>query len=132
LWQNRFYSCPLDGARFLAAVAYVERNPVRAGIVRKPWRYEWSSAAVHCGKVGDSGLLDMSAWRGTVNEDGWLKVLARKQDNAAVEEVKSFTRRGRPLGSGKFIAKVEKLVGRRVRALPVGRPRKKDGEEKGD
>jgi hypothetical protein len=30
-----------------------------------------------------------------------------------------------PLGSDKFISKVEMLLGRRLRALPVGRPQKK-------
>lgn len=31
-WQNRFYSCALDEAHLWAALRYVERNPVRAGL----------------------------------------------------------------------------------------------------
>jgi len=50
LWQNRFYSCPLGDEHFWRALAYVEQNPVRAKMVRRPWRYAWSSAAAHCGK----------------------------------------------------------------------------------
>jgi putative transposase len=38
LWQNRFYSCPLDGEHEVAAVRYAERNPVRAGMVQLPWK----------------------------------------------------------------------------------------------
>jgi len=38
------------------------------------------------------------------------------------------THRGRPLGSDAFLSKIEALVGRRLRPLPVGRPRK--GESK--
>lgn len=49
LWQNRFYSCALDEDHTEAALGYVERNPLRARIVQKAWRYEWSSAAVHVG-----------------------------------------------------------------------------------
>jgi putative transposase len=30
LWQNRFFSCPLDSGYCWAALRYVERNPVRA------------------------------------------------------------------------------------------------------
>ena len=32
-WQNRFYSCPMDAAHAHHAAAYVELNPVRAGMV---------------------------------------------------------------------------------------------------
>jgi hypothetical protein len=32
-WQNRYYSCPLDRIHQWTALAYVERNPVRAGMV---------------------------------------------------------------------------------------------------
>jgi putative transposase len=35
LWQGRFYSCPLDEQHVWTAVRYVERNPVRAGMVTK-------------------------------------------------------------------------------------------------
>ena len=47
LWQNRFYSCPLDNRRFLEAMPYIECNPVRAGIVRKPWRSTPSPVQPH-------------------------------------------------------------------------------------
>ena len=44
LFQGRFHSFPLEGGYLLAAVRYVLRNPVRAGIARSPWDYHWSSA----------------------------------------------------------------------------------------
>ena len=34
LWQNRFYSCPMDDAHALQAMCYVELNPVRAGMAK--------------------------------------------------------------------------------------------------
>ena len=39
LWQDRFYSCPMDEAGMLQAMAYVERNPVRGKMVREAWKY---------------------------------------------------------------------------------------------
>ena len=45
LWQGRFSSCPMDGPHTLAAARYVERNPVRAGLVAQAWDWPWSSAA---------------------------------------------------------------------------------------
>jgi len=54
LWQGRFFSCPLDEIYMWAAVRYVERNPVRAGLVRRAEDYDWSSAAGHCSLKEDS------------------------------------------------------------------------------
>ena len=56
LWANRYYSSPLDPAHLWAAVRYVERNPVRAGLVETAERYPWSSAAAHCGLAPDGPL----------------------------------------------------------------------------
>jgi hypothetical protein len=36
-------SCALDEAHLSAAMRYVERNPVRARLVRVPLRHRWSS-----------------------------------------------------------------------------------------
>jgi len=44
-WQNRFYSCALSKMHLWRAMGYVERNPVRAKLMRRAWRHPWSSAA---------------------------------------------------------------------------------------
>src|SRR5882757_7174121 len=33
VWQNRFFSCPIETRYLWAVLTYVERNPVRAGLV---------------------------------------------------------------------------------------------------
>lgn len=44
LWEGRYYSCLLNSDRYvLACYRYIELNPVRAGMVRVPEEYEWSS-----------------------------------------------------------------------------------------
>ncbi len=35
LWQNRFFACGLSAGHLCRALAYVDRNPVRAGLVAK-------------------------------------------------------------------------------------------------
>jgi putative transposase len=35
VWQGRYFSAPLDEAYTWAAIRYVERNPVRAGMVER-------------------------------------------------------------------------------------------------
>ena len=77
LWQSRFYSCPLDEAHAHNASAYVELNPVRAGIVASPWEYAWSSAAAHCGVGGDpSRMLDLGRWFDRMPIATWKGTLA--------------------------------------------------------
>src|SRR3954469_18455587 len=48
VWQDRFYSSPLDEHHFWSAIRYVERNPVRAKMVTRAEDYEWSSAVARC------------------------------------------------------------------------------------
>jgi putative transposase len=125
LWQNRFFSSVLDEDYFWRAIRYVERNPVRAGLVKRAWEYPWSSAAAHVGLIDKLGLLDQTRWKKLLAGGDWKDLLKDMDDEAEVGLFRRSTQRGRPLGSDSFMSKVEKLLGRRVRALPVGRPRKK-------
>ena len=127
LWQNRFYSCPLDVDHYGTAMVYAEQNPARARLVRCPWRYPWSSAAAHCGEGHDkSGLLDLDVWAKSLAAKGWKQTLAERLKPPVVSTLRLNTHRGRPLGSDAFLSKIESLLGRRLRPLPVGRPRKKN------
>lgn len=125
LWQNRFFSCPLDERHYLSALRYVERNPVRARMVRLPWRYSWSSAAAHCGERDAIRMLDLRTWRRRLRSADWREKLKEPEDAHLVDEIRRRTFNGRPLGSDDFIAKLEAKLNRRLRPRPVGRPRKK-------
>ena len=130
LWQGRFASCALDKHRLWLAVKYVELNPVRARLCRKPWLYAWSSAAAHVDEKAKSDLLNLKHWYDRVSAEQWRLQLAEGIDEAQVEALRVRTRTGRPLGSDKFLTQIETLLGRRVRARPAGRPRKDQGEAK--
>jgi putative transposase len=125
LWQNRFYSCALQKERLLVAMAYVERNPVRAKINRNPWKYEWSSAAAHVEGTDGKGIIDTAYWRKQTGDLDWKEFLSRPEDKEIADQLRLHTNRGRPLGSDSFISKLEKAIGRRIRPLPPHRPRKK-------
>jgi len=125
LWQDRFFSCTLDQEHFQRVLVYVERNPVRARLVRKAWRWCWSSASAHCGIEKESDLLDLSSWKKDISCSRWKQKLERRDDEKLISELGLATSRGRPLGSDAFIAKMETKLGRRLRALPRGRPLKK-------
>lgn len=126
VWQARFFSCPLDGIHLWRAVAYVERNPVRAGLVREAGQYRWSSAAAHLTGMPDpKGLLDLGPWAQEYTPERWRMVLASSvAEEALAERLREATLRGRPLGSEEFIDELERKTGRQLRPLPAGRPKK--------
>ena len=67
-WSPRFHAVELDAAGYRTFMKYVETNPVRAKLVKRAERWEWSSAAAHCGADrlpgGDfRGLLCLEAWQ---------------------------------------------------------------------
>ncbi len=123
LWQGRFYSALLDDHHLLAAIRYLERNPIRAKIVRRADNYPWSSATAHLGREDTRGLIDLTRWREMSRGLDWERQLREPQDEQVVARLRMHTHTGRPLGSDQFISKLETLVGRRLRALPVGRPK---------
>jgi len=130
LWQNRFHSCPLGRSRLVNTLCYVERNPVRAKLVGHAWQYEWSSAAAHTGGKDPSGLLNLRAWRRRHRDADWRETLRRPDDSDVLAALRSASSRGRPLGSDTFLSKIEKAVGRRLRPLSAGRPRKRKTKKK--
>jgi len=122
LWQGRFYSCALDEPHLHAAVRYVENNPVRAKIVEKAYEYKWSSARSHTYKKVNPILSDDCHLTEQIQD--WFLYLAEKDDDVTVDTIRSNSKTGRPCGDDGFIQKIEGIVGRRLKAMPKGRPRK--------
>ena len=125
LWQNRFYSCPLGREHFWQALRYVEQNPLRAGIVRQAWKYAWSSAMAHVIGEDKMGLLNMSYWHQVSAQVDWRQALEKVQPKEIIEQIRLNTHTGRPLAGDSFISKLEKVLNKRLRPLPIGRPKKK-------
>lgn len=119
LWQGRFASYVMDEEYLAAATRYIEINPVRAGIVKKPWDYRWSSAAAHIkgesdGLVNARPLLDMFG--------DWRKFLGEGLDVPTQEKLRKHSSTGYPLGSEGFVARLEKKLKRKLIPQKVGRP----------
>ena len=49
----------MDEPWLLQAVAYVECNPVAAGMVAQPWGYRWSSVHAHLAGADPQGIVDV-------------------------------------------------------------------------
>jgi len=105
-----------------AAIRYVENNPVRVGMVDHAEQYRWSSAKGHL-KKGSNDILDHDCYLENEIKD-WEAYLSEKEDKALVESIRKNSITGRPCGDNSFIESIEGIVGRRLRALPWGRPKK--------
>ena len=122
LWQGRFYSCALDEKHLYAGVRYVENNPVKARVVKKAEHYRWSSARAHVRGEADAVLAEECYLVKKIGD--WSRYLGEEKDVVLVEDIRQSTRTGRPCGDDRFMTKLESLLGRRLTALPRGRPRK--------
>lgn len=121
LWQGRFFSSELDEPYFRAAIRYVERNPVRAGMVSRAEDYPWSSAAAHCGLRKDPLLAAESPWIQTLGCIGnWSAWLAEGDDQTSTDLLRRNADKGLPCGSDSFIRSLESATGRILHYRPQG------------
>jgi putative transposase len=132
VWQARYYSCPMEDAHLWRALAYVERNPVRAGLVEHASAYPWSSAAAHLSGRDDRALLDLVPWRQRYTAERWAQVLRAGVDEEGLgQRIHEASRRGRPLGSDRFVTELEHRSGRTLRPQARG-PNRAAAAGKGD
>jgi len=130
LWEGRYRAAPIEAeAHLIACMRYIELNPVRARMVRKPANYPWSSHRSHAEGVADPLLADHALYcaLGATPKARARSYLALFRDALPAEFVgalREATNGGWALGSDRWRAKVERVARRRAAPLPAGRPRK--------
>lgn len=126
LWDGRFRSSIVDtDSYFLACQRYIERNPVRAGMVRCAADYRWSSFLTNAYGLASSLITPHPTYRalGRSPEDcreAYRSLFDEPEDATELEEIRSAIRGGFPIGSSAFIAEVEEVLGRRARRMRRG------------
>jgi len=123
LFQSRFASCVMDEEHMLTAARYVETNPVRAGLTRKPWTWKWSSAAAH--RRGEDDKLVKAAPLLRLAGD-WEEFLDVPVSEDEIETLRRHERTGRPLGSPEFMERIENALSRVLRPQKPGRKKRPD------
>jgi len=123
LWESRYHSCVVDQEAYLWAVArYIEQNPVRATIAENPEDYPYSSARAHFGLVRDPVLgEDLFP---EIQRNDYIEFMKTSIPVEQIEDIRQGSRTGRPLGNDSFVKQIERSLGKRLAALPIGRPRK--------
>ena len=135
LWQGRFASFVMSEKHLIGAVRYIERNPVKAGLVERAEQWPWSSAAAHCeacdgGEVGTQTGPAECDWlvdRAAGMTSSWSEHLAWRDDTELSLLMRQRASTGRPLGDADFVKEIGQLLSRDL--LPKKRgpkgPRKK-------
>ncbi len=121
LWQGRFASFPMDEDWLLRAAAYVELNPVKAGLVDNAWDYRWSSVHAHLSGKDENGIIQPEALLSLTGDWKAYLTAARKYP---CEELERHGRTGRPLGDERFIETAERVL---QRVLKKNKPGPKGG-----
>jgi len=127
LFQGRFGSVALDEPHLLAAARYVALNPVRARLVRRARDWPWSNVRAHLQGRDDplvavAPLIERTAGR-------FADLLDSGPTPEELAAIRSAETIGRPLGSAKFLSRLEARLGRSLRPGRRGRPqREKSGK----
>ena len=121
LWQERPFSHAVDIESCWAVLAYIERNPVRAGMVIDAYTYKWSSAQYRQSNASPPSWLDITNWQEHFTPSRWKEVLLTSLNEEAMKErLHESLRSGRPMGGSGFIEEIEQRLGRVLRTQRPG------------
>jgi len=121
LWQNRFFSTPLDRDHLHTALRYVDLNPVRGGLVTRAVEYPWSSAEAHVSGRDEWGVLDRKDWRRISTRGDWQDALREgRMEAGEMTRLQRATQTGRPLGSDRFVEELEAKLQRPLKRRKTG------------
>ncbi len=128
LWEGRYRSTLIETERYLlACMAYIDLNPVRAGIAREAKDYPWSSHGHYVGLRSDRMVTPHSLFWAMGNtpfarEKAYGELvdagISRQQQQALTTSVLG----GWALGDENFVTNLQKRTERRVNKTKAGRP----------
>lgn len=122
IYQGRFKSFPVQtDAHFLTVARYVEHNALRAKLVDRAEKWQWSSLWRRT--QGDPRLtVWLSAWPVDRPQD-WSARVNRPQGVSELDALRTCVQRGRPFGEEGWMRRIVKRFGMESTLRPCGRPK---------
>jgi len=122
LYQGRFKSFSVqDDDHFLPVCGYVERNALRANVVKRADHWRWGSLCRwYSGTAAEKELV--SAWPLRRNA-GWLEHVNPPETDAELAVVRRSVNRGSPPGNETWATTATQKLGLEINTSPRGRPK---------
>ncbi|MCG3182494.1 MAG: hypothetical protein ICCCNLDF_00556 [Planctomycetes bacterium] len=149
VWQGRYRSFPIEpGGHLLSVLRYVERNPVRAGMVAKVQDWLYSSAkglaqfrheivpdplsedvkgSGTAAGAAEPDPFPLAHWLvegPTPRPQPWLRFVNREEEAEQLAKLRECVNRGSPFGDDAWRKRVARKLGLESTIRPRGRPRK--------
>ena len=123
VYQGRFKSFPVqEDEHFYAVARYVERNALRANLVRRAERWRWGSLYRWLrGTPEEKSLL--AAWP-QPRRASWVDHVNAPQTELEVQAIRRSIDRGSPLGEAAWSEQTARRLGLESTLRPRGRPKK--------
>ena len=125
VYQGRYKSFPVqDDGHYFQVLRYVERNALRAGLVKQAQQWQWSSSWGGRRNNEESWPIE----RPLETPTNWLQTVNQPQTDAEVASIRDCLARGRPLGEGNWVKQTAERLGLKTTLRSRGRPKRNDGD----
>ena len=122
VYQGRFRSFPIQtDEHFLTVARYVERNALRAQLVKQAENWQWSSLWRR-----DQGKSELTVWLSdwpVERPRNWVTYVNHAQSASELETLRLSVQRGRPFGEAAWVKRMAKRFGMESTLRPRGRPK---------
>jgi putative transposase len=128
LWEGRYKSTLVQADRYLlACMAYIDLNPVRAGLVEQASLYPWSSHGHYTGRLTDPMVTPPALYWALGNtpfsrEAAYAELVRAGLPAHQLSELTQSVLSGWALGDAPFVAELQKTTNRRLSKVSAGRP----------
>ena len=122
LYQQRYKSFPIqDDDHFYVVCRYVERNALRAELVKRAEGWRWSSLWRWLQKPAPDPRL-LSPWP-LARLPGWIDRVNEPLTKMELDAVRLAAHRGHPFGDKRWVDSIAQRLGLESTIRPRGRPR---------
>ena len=121
VWQDRYKSFPIEaGDHLYVVLRYIERNPLRANLVKRSQDWAWSSLRWWRRRDRPGYLTDGPMGR----PSDWVRRVNRPETDAELEAIRKSINRGTPFGTKAWQTRAAARFRLQSTLRPRGRPRK--------
>lgn len=128
LWAGRFKSSLVDSDQYLfSCMRYIELNSVRAGLVKHPQAYPWSSWHANVGARKSRLITPHPCYLAlgksdSARHESYRTLVLEHEPEHIINELRAATRQNAVFGSERFARQIQQMAGREVCIKSRGRP----------